>query len=47
MTRALAYIFSLLFLAAFFCFDLYDENFDSAIPYFAAVLFSLWSPVPN
>lgn len=45
MTRALAYIFSLLFLAAFFCFDLYDENFDSAIPYFAAVLFSLWSPV--
>lgn len=44
MTRALAYIFSLLFLAAFFCFDLYDKDFDPAIPYFAAVLFALWSP---
>ena len=44
MTRILAYFLSILFLVGFFGLDCRTQEYDTAIPYFGAVLFSLWSP---
>lgn len=44
MIRFYSYLLSLLFLLGFFVFDYYWSLYDPAIPYFGAVLFSLWSP---
>ncbi|MEE2641170.1 MAG: ATP-binding protein [Planctomycetota bacterium] len=44
MTRPVAYLLSLLFLGGFLWLDFRTELYDTAIPYFGAVLFLLWSP---
>ena len=43
MTRFFAYLSSIIFLIGFFFFDIRTTIYDAAIPYFAAVLFALWS----